>query len=94
MRGWINERVESTRLLTRLAIVREALQRLAALGELKIRLRDNLIHRVCRAREDLADIAMTAPHQFAGLLPQESDSTNRGKGPQRLPKNMARLILL
>ena len=84
----------STRPLTRLAIVREALQRLAAFGELKIRLRDNLIHRVRRAREGLADIAMTAAHQLVGLLPQEPDLTNRGKGSQRLPKNMARLILL
>ena len=43
-------------------MVRKALQGLATLGELEIRLRDNLIHRVRRARKGLADIAMTAPH--------------------------------
>ena len=65
VRGRINERMGSTRPLTRLAIVREALQGLATLGELEIRLRDNLIHRARRARKGLADIAMTTPHQLA-----------------------------
>ena len=65
MRGQINERMGSTRPFTQLAIVREALQRLAAIGELKNRLQDNPTHRVRRARKGLADIAMAAPHQLA-----------------------------
>lgn len=63
---------------TRLAIVREALQGLATLGELEIRLRDNLIHRVRRARKGLADIAMTAPHQFPLHAHSRTPATGTG----------------
>lgn len=45
MRGAVGAVVAVDR-FTRLAIVREALQGLATIGELEIRLRDNLIHRV------------------------------------------------